>query len=79
MIKQMLRTSALAVVATAALSIGGVAGAEQAAEHSGKVEWNTPQVQGSAVVKEAPRSNEALAPRAVNKSGNSTKTVTAPE
>jgi hypothetical protein len=72
MIKNILGTGVIVGVAAAALTISGAAYAESAAPNAdaGKVEWKTPQVVGSAPVKEEPKSNEAKLPRAV---GQSTK------
>jgi len=53
-------------ISAAALTIAGAAYAEPAAsETDGKSVWKTPQVNGSAPVKDEPKSNEVRAPRAV--------------
>jgi hypothetical protein len=58
-----LRASVIVGLATAAISFVGNAYAEQAGSQA---QWKTPQVVGSAPVKEEPKATEAQAPRAVS-------------
>jgi hypothetical protein len=71
MTKRILGTRIIFGISAAALMIAGAANAEPAASDTGgKSVWKIPQVQGSAPVKEEPKSNEIRSPRAV---GQSTK------
>jgi hypothetical protein len=63
MIKGIMRTGLLAVLVAAQLTFAGAARAEQP---DSKAQWKTPQVVGSAPVKEEHKATEAQPPRAVS-------------
>lgn len=73
MLEKVTKVGAFIAVAAGSLIFSGTASAETAS----KKEWKTPQVVGSAPVKEEPKSNEAKAPRPVGENPYSAKRIDA--